>query len=187
MNLVKVFSLVVFVVGLSGCATTYKDFKVADVKPTEGVAIGKVNIKYNGKDFNSECAVCLNSVNGPCQNLTENGIVFKNIPKGEATLRRIACKDTSLQHYNINGATFQVADNGVTYFGQVDIEWANKGGFKASDMFGAIGAAISESSNDGTIKMSVKDGNISDVVKAYEQHTKQEKIKTTKSLVKAVQ
>ncbi len=171
---------------LTACATTHKDFKLADVKPTEGVVVGKVNIKYNGKDMNKECAVCLNSVNGPCQNLTENGFVFKNIPKGEATLRRIACKDVSLQHYNIAGATFQVAD-GVTYFGQVDIEWANKGGFHVGDMFGAIGAAISESSNDGTIKMSVKEGNMTEVVRAYEQQTSQEKLKPSKSLVKAVQ
>lgn len=170
----------------SGCATTYKDFKTADIKPTDGVAIGKVNIKYNGKNLNKECAVCLNSINGPCQNLTDEGLVFKNIPKGEASIRRIACKDTSLQHYNIQGANFQVQD-GVNYFGHVDIEWANNGGFKASDMFGAIGAAISESSNDGTIKMSVKEGNLSEIVKAYETHTKQEKIKVNKSVAKAGQ
>ena len=64
---------------LVGCATTYKDFKPSKVKPDEGVAIGKVNIKYNGKDLNKECAVCLNSVNGPCQNLTEEGLVFQNM------------------------------------------------------------------------------------------------------------
>lgn len=173
------------VVFLSGCATTYKDFKPSQVKPEEGVAIGKVNIKYNGKDFNKECAVCLNSVNGPCQNLTPEGFVFKNIPKGEASLRRIACKDTSLQHYNMNGATFQVVE-GTNYFGNVEIEWANKGGFKASDMFGAIGALVSESSNDGTIKMTVKEGNMGEVVKAYEDQTKQ-KSKSTKSIVKVGQ
>jgi hypothetical protein len=170
---------------LSACATTHKDFKVSDVKPTEGVVIGKVNIKYNGKDLNKDCAVCLNSVNGPCQNLTEDGLVFKNIPRGESSIRRIACKDTSLQHYNMTGANFQTGE-GVTYFGQVEIEWANKGGFKASDMFGAIGAAIGESSNDGTIKMSVKDRNMNEVVKAYEDQTK-EKIKPTKSIVKVGQ
>lgn len=182
----KLFPILALGLFLAGCATTYKDFKTAYIKPNEGVAIGKVNIKYNGKDLNKECAVCLNSVNGPCQNLTDEGLVFKNIPKGEASIRRIACKDTSLQHYNMSGANFQVGE-GVTYFGQVDIDWANKGGFKASDMFGAIGAAISESSNDGTIKMSVKDGNIAEVVKAYEQQTKQEKIKATKSLAKVGQ
>lgn len=186
MNNLKFISLLFLGLYLSGCATTYKDFKPTEVKPNEGVAIGKVNIKYNGKDMNKECAVCLNSINGPCQNLTDEGFIFKNVPKGESSIRRIACKDTSLQHYNLNGAIFQVAE-GINYFGQVDIEWANKGGFKAGDMFGAIGAVISESSNDGTVKMSVKDGNMNEVVKAYEQQTKQEKIRANKSIVKVGQ
>lgn len=171
---------------LSGCATTYKDFKTSEIKANEGVAIGKVNIKYNGKDMNKDCAICLNSINGPCQNLTEDGIVFKNIPKGDATLRRVVCKDSSMQHYNIEGAKFVVADD-INYFGEVNIEWANKGGFKASDMFGAIGAIVSESSNDGTIKLSVKEGNMKEVVRAYEQQTKLENVKTSKTLIRVVQ
>lgn len=168
---------------ITGCATTYKDFKPSKVKPDEGVAIGKVNIKYNGKDFNKECAVCLNSVNGPCQNLTEEGLIFQNIKKGESSVRRIACKDTSMHHYNIDGANFTQAD-GVTYFGQVEVEWTNGGGFKTSDMFGLIGAMVSESKNDGTIKMSVSPGNMAEVVKVYEQQTKLENIKASKSVVK---
>jgi hypothetical protein len=176
-------TLLIVLMIFSGCATTYKDFKTLDVKPYQGVVIGKVNIKYNGKDMNKECAVCLNTVNGPCLDLTEEGFVFKNIPKGEASIRRIACKDVSVHHYNIEGALFEVLE-GVNYFGQVDIEWANQGGFKTSTMFGLVGAIVSESSNDGTIKMSVKEGNMTEVVKAYEAHTKQEKLKVNKSIVK---
>ncbi len=182
----KVSSLIflMFILVLtSSCATTYKDFKTLDVKPYQGVVIGKVNIKYNGKDLNKECAVCLNSVNGPCLDLTDEGYVFKNIPKGEASIRRIACKDVSVHHYNIEGALFEVLD-GVNYFGQVDIEWTNQGGFKTSTMFGLVGAIVSESSNDGTIKMSVKEGNMAEVVKAYEAQTKQEKLKVNKSIAK---
>ena len=170
---------------LSACATTHKDFKTANVKPNEGVVIGKVNVSYNGRDMTKECAVCLNGTSGPCQNLTEDGLIFKNIPKGPATVRRVECKDTSIQHYNITGADFTVAD-GVTYFGNVNIDWTNKGGFKASDMFGLIGAAISESSNDGAIKMAVRDVGMTEVVKAYEEQTK-EKIKPSKSIAKVGQ
>jgi hypothetical protein len=170
---------------LSGCATTYKDFKTSDIKPNEAVAIGKVNIKYNGKSMNNECFVCLNSSNGPCQKLTEEGFVFQNIPKGVASLSRIACKDTSQQHYNITGANFKVADD-VNYFGEVNIDWTNKGGFKTSDLFGAVGMLISEANNDGTIKMNIKEGNMNDVVKAYEQQTKLEKIKANKCLIKSI-
>ena len=170
---------------LCSCATsTYKDFKVSQVVENEGVAIGKVNIKYNGKDSNKECFVCLDSVNGPCQKLTEEGFVFLNTSKGAASIRRIACKDTSMQHYNIEGANFTQSD-GVTYFGNVDIAWTNDGGFKASTMFGAVGAMISESNNDGTINMACSPGKMSEVVAAYEQQTKQTAVQATKSIVKA--
>lgn len=180
---VNVFFLVFSVYFIGGCATTYKDFKLSNVKPSEGVAIGKVNIKYNGRVLNKECAVCLGSTagGGNCQNLTDEGIVFISLPTGEANIRRIACKDTSIQHFNLSGAKFQVG-NGLTYFGQVDFEWANKGGFKVSDLFGAIGAAISESNNDGIVKMSVKDSGLPEVLRLYEQQTQQEKVKAVKSL-----
>ncbi len=164
-----------------GCATTYKDFKTESVKPTDGVAIGKVNIIYNGKNLNEKCAVCLNSINGPCQSLTREGLVFKNIPKGEASIRRVACKDISMQHYNIQGANFKVLE-GVNYFGHVDIHWENKGGFKASDMFGAIGAIVSESKNDGKIRMSVREGDLLEILRTYETQTKQVGTKVTKSV-----
>ncbi len=167
---------------LAGCASpTYKDFKTEKVKPTEGIAIGTVKIRYNGKDMSKGCAVCLTSVNGPCQSLAENGLVFLSAPKGESSLRRIVCSDVSAQHYNIQNVNFTIHD-GVTYFGNVDIDWANAGGFKSSDMFGAIGAIVSESKNDGTIKVRVSDRNMKDVVEAYEQQTGQ-KTKPVKNLL----
>src|SRR4051812_4313932 len=95
-----------FAILLSACSSTYKDFKSANVKPNEGVAVGRVHVLYNDKPFNKNCAVCMNSVNGPCQTLTEEGFVFINLPMGEASLRRIACKDVSPQHYNISDASF---------------------------------------------------------------------------------
>lgn len=166
-----------------GCASTYKDFKTEKVKYNEGIAIGKVDIKYNGKKFNPKCSVCLNSVNGPCQKLTDNGFIFQNIPKGNTTLSRIVCKDVSLQHYNITNANFQVDDQ-VTYFGHVEIEWQNKGGFKSSDMFGLVGALMAESKNDGTVKISVKSGDSKPIISEFQQQTGQQKVKFDTNLVK---
>jgi hypothetical protein len=174
---------------LASCATTYKDFKLSDVNYKEGVAIGKVNIKYNGVKRNTDCAVCLYHINGkgnggPCQKLTDEGLVFLDVLKGDTSLGRIECKDTSIYHYNPIGAFFTQADD-VTYFGEVNIEWQNSGGFKASDMFGLVGAAFSEAQVYGQLKMSTQVGNMSEVVKAYEAQTKQEKVKVVKSIMSA--
>jgi hypothetical protein len=172
-----------FAVIITSCATTYKDFKMKHVEEGEGVAIGIVKVKYNGQEFTKNCSVCLNSVNGPCQGLTDEGYVFMNLKQGERSVRRIVCKDSSLQHYNIDGATF-IQSPGITYFGQVDISWNNKGGFKASDMFGLVGAAISESRNDGQIQMSVSTGKLSEVIQVFKDQTKQESVKVSKSIAK---
>lgn len=167
---------------ISACASTRREFKTNNLKPGEAVAIGRINILYNGQKKNKDCAVCLNSTNGPCQKLDEDGIVFISLPRGVARLRRIACMDVSGQHYNIEEANFPMQD-GVNYFGDIEIEWKNKGGFKASTMFGAIGAAISESSNDGSIKMNVRDGEISSLIQEYENQTQQSKAKVNKNIV----
>ena len=170
---------------LSGCATTYKDFRVSDVNYKEGVAIGRVNITYNQKNYNSECAVCLyqtNGTGGPCQKLTEEGFVFLDILKGENSLGRVECKDTSIYHYNPVKAIF-TQNEGVTYFGDVKIDWQNQGGFKGTDMFGLVGALISEAQTYGTFKMTVNEGNMKEVIKAYENQTKQEKVQVTKNLI----
>jgi len=37
--------------------------------------------------------------------------------------------------FYIDGANFKQTA-GVTYIGQVEIDWTNKGGFKATDLFG---------------------------------------------------
>ena len=178
-NCFVMIALVLSVLLISGCTTTYKDFKSSNVRSGEGVAIGKVNVKYNGKNMNRQCAICLNSANGPCQGLTDEGFVIQNVPVGDASIRRVVCKDTSLQHYNIDQASFLQKD-GVTYFGQVDIDWANAGGFKTTDLFGLIGALISESKNDGSIKMTVSTGDPSATLKAYQKVTHETDVKMAK-------
>jgi hypothetical protein len=171
---------------LAACATTYKDFKTANVKPGEGVVVGKINVMYNGKNHNKDCGVCFNSINGPCQMLTEEGYVIQNLPAGEASVRRLACKDVSLQHFNIDGANFKQAP-GVTYIGQIEIDWTNKGGFKATDLFGLVGALIAESKNDGTVKISVAKGEPDETVRMCESISHQEKVKPTVHLLNPVQ
>jgi hypothetical protein len=168
---------------LSSCATTYRDFKMKHVEKNYGVAIGTVNVKYNGKEFTEQCSVCLYSLDGPCQKLTKEGLVFLAVKQGENSVRRIVCKDTSQHHYNIEGATFTQGE-GVTYFGRAEIEWQNAGGFKTTDLFGALGAVISATKNDGTIKMAVSPGKMPEVIKAFEEHTKQKNVMVNKSIAK---
>lgn len=175
---------VLFLFLISGCATTYKDFNASKVKVGEGVSIGRVSVVYNGAPFNKECEICLSSGGGPCQSLTEEGLIFLNVKIGNSSLRRINCKDHSIHHYTIEDATYTQSE-GVTYFGEVKLEWTNEGGFKATDMFGLVGAAISESRNDGKIKMTSEMGDISKVVTVYEAQIKEKNVKPNVSIVKA--
>ena len=139
---------------LAGCATTYKELRPDQIKSGQGVAVGKITVLYNDQPYTGNCAVCLNSVNGPCQKLEDNGIVFIPVQAGEGSVRRVVCKDVSPQHYNIEGATFTVQKD-VTYFGDITLQWHNKGGFKPALIFGLFGALADESSNDGQLQMSV--------------------------------
>lgn len=166
-----------------GCASSRKNFKADSVKAGEAAAIGVVKVFYNGKPMKEGCAVCLNSVNGPCQKLEEDGLVFQSLPVGQASVRRIVCHDVSGQHYNIEEATFQNPE-GVNYFGEVQLHWTNKGGFKTSQMFGALGAMMDESKNDGKLTMNVTEGDFKSVVAEYESQTGTPKSKVKKSLVK---
>lgn len=50
-------------------------------------------------------------------------------------------------------------------------------------MFGAVGALISESKNDGQISMKVGDQNMTSIIQEYQRQTGLAKIKTNKSLV----
>jgi len=152
---------------LSGCATTYREFRVADVKPGQGVAIGRVHVHYNDKNFTKECSICFNSASGPCQKLTDAGLVFQALPTGISSVKRIACLDGSVHHHTIQHASF-VQPNGTVYFGDITIEWINSGGLKATAMFGLVGAVIDESREDGRIQQMIVDSDgASQVVAAF--------------------
>lgn len=140
---------------LAGCATTSKDFKPQALKPDEGAVVGKVVVLYNGNEFTDQCAICFNSVNGPCYKLDKTGFVVMKIKAGPTSVRRLSCMDTSEQHYDMNGANFEVTPGAKTYFGDLVFDWKNKGGFKVSSMFGLVGAIGDQSSNDGVLKVKV--------------------------------
>lgn len=140
---------------LAGCATTLKDYKVSSLKPTDGTIVGNVKVVYNGNDFTEKCQVCFNAANGPCYKLDKTGLVVMKIKAGPTSIKRLACMDPSEQHYNMKGADFDVVAGTQNYFGDVTFDWVNAGGFKASILFGLVGAIVNEASNDGVLKMKV--------------------------------
>lgn len=148
---------------------TYRDFKMSEVDKGEGVILAKVNINYNGYNYNENCSICFNSVNGPCQKLTKSGLVFLNLETGTGSVRRLACQDISMQYYNIEGAEFNVK-RGINYVGNIIINWSNDGGFKATQGLGLLGVLLDEMNNDGSIVMNVSDKNKE---KVLEQFSKQ--------------
>jgi len=89
--------------------------------------------------------------------LSPEGIVLLSVPKGWVPLVRLECKDGSIQHIQIRGAHFFAQGDGwVSDFGDVAITWNASGGVKVSSMFGLIGAAIDESSDDGAMVVEIK-------------------------------
>lgn len=164
--------LLTCLIGLSSCISTRKEFKAENVKGNEGILVGTVNVTYNKKNWNPECTVCFNTTGSKCQKMMADGIVVLSLPRGEAELSKITCRDVSAQNYHIRGATLQVK-SGVNYFGQINIDWENKGGYKISDAFGAIGAMIADGKNDGAIKITTTDGDPKQVMSEFEAITKQ--------------
>jgi len=149
-----------------GCASTYKDFKPENVRADEGVAIGRVHVVYNGRPFTKDCSICFNSVNGPCQTLTPEGLVCQNLKKGTVSLRRVLCRDGANQHHAIKDATFELTEP-VVYFGDVEIKWTNRGGYKPSAIFGLVGALADQATDDGDITISVDDDGAAAVAAAF--------------------
>jgi putative hemolysin len=155
---------------LTGCASNYKDFKVSNVDDDEGIAIGKVKVVYNGRSYNDECRICINST---CHELTKEGFVFMSLDQGTANIEELYCKDGGEQNQSFENTQFKV-EPGVNYFGNLIFRWKNSnpsGGSAALGMFGLVGgliAAAVEAPVDGEIKMTVKD-DMSSVINVYRQ------------------
>jgi hypothetical protein len=178
----------VFSLLLAGCTSTYKDLKPGQVLKDQGVAIGRVKVNYNGMNYTKECAICLTSVNGPCQKLTDEGIFFIHLDKGESNVRRLVCQDKSPQHFNMQGADF-VIHEGVNYIGDLTFDWRNKGGFKVALMFGALGAIADESSNDGQLKLTVVNSmkSMDSLMSIYRKQMNDPKAQAKSSIAKSIQ
>jgi len=138
---------------IGGCATTSADFRLSKVAHDEAAIAGRLTIIYNGKAFTENC---LATFGGSSIKLSEDGIVLFRVKKGWTQLERLDCKDGSNQHVTIRGAGFFAQGDGwVSDFGDVAIMWQTTGGFKVSSIFGLIGAAIDESSDDGTATVEI--------------------------------
>jgi hypothetical protein len=139
----------------SGCATTAQDFRLDDLQPDEAAIAGQVKVIYNGRPYNDSCEV---DIGGTRYKLDQSGMVFLRVKTGPTGLRGVFCHDTSPYHYNFDRAHFLAQGGGtVTYFGTATIVWQTPGGFKPSMMFGAIGAIVDASANDGHATISVLD------------------------------
>src|SRR5689334_13635086 len=138
---------------LGGCAATVADFRMSSVGAGEAAIGGRLTILYNGNDFTQNC---LATFGDERYKLSPGGIVLFHVARGWTSLSRIDCKDTSMQHVRIRGAHFYARGDGwVTDFGDVAITWNNAGGFKATSMFGLVGALIDESGDDGAATVEV--------------------------------
>jgi putative hemolysin len=100
----KIFITIILVL-LTGCASNYKDFKVSDVADDEGIAIGKVKVVYNGKSYNDECRICINST---CHKLTKEGFVFMSLDQGTANIEELYCMDGGEQNQSFENTQFEV-------------------------------------------------------------------------------
>lgn len=137
----------------AGCATTAADFRLASIGPEEGAIVGRLKVLYNGKSYTQNCSI---ELGGASYKLDASGLVFFKTKRGPVPLGTVSCLDTSRYHYQFEGARLVVEGGGVvTYFGDATITWHTDGGMKLSSMFGAIGAAIDASSNDGEAVMAI--------------------------------
>jgi len=138
----------------AGCATTSADFRLSNIGADDAAIAGRLTIMYNGRIFNEHCTA---TFGGRPIKLSSDGIVLFHVPKGWTTMDRLNCLDTSNQHVRIKGAHFLARGDGwVTDFGDVAITWAAAGGFKASSLFGLVGALIDEASDDGVATVEVQ-------------------------------
>lgn len=141
-------------IGAAGCATTSADFRLSEIGPSDAAIAGRLTIIYNSRIFTENCTA---TFGGRALKLSPGGIVLFHVRKGWTSLARLDCKDTSNQHIRLGGAHFFAHGDGwVSDFGDVVITWTAVGGFKASSMFGLIGAMVDEASDDGVASLEAK-------------------------------
>jgi hypothetical protein len=155
------------------CTPTLKSYKPGAMARDEGAVVGRVKVVYNGSDLTSKCGLCFRSVNGPCYKLDESGYVAMALKAGNCSIRRIVCNVDGERHFHFKGYRFEVSPAVKTYFGDVKVEWKNEQGFKPSQLFGAVGAIVDQSINDGEANLSVADSR-AETVAWYDSYFKQQ-------------
>lgn len=176
---------VLLLIGLTGCASNYKDFKVSDVGDDEGIAIGKVKVVYNGRSYNDECLICISST---CHKLTKEGFVFMSLDQGIANIEELYCIDNGAQQNQSFENTQLEVKKGINYFGNLKFRWKNSNptsDYSALGVFGLVGGLIAvaiEAPVDGKIRISVQD-DISSVLNVYSQQVGNELGPVRKSIV----
>jgi hypothetical protein len=200
-RLLSVTAVAAVLAALSGCVTTTsRGFKTSDVRPGEGVAIGRVRVRYNETPYTKECSICFSSNDPssgydatsdihkqPCRKLEADGLVFQPLAWGTAKLERIQC---GAAHHFIRDASFVVPD-GVVYFGDVVVTWDwddedEERGLQVLTgvLLGSAVMAASEMRNDGQITLSLDDDdNPGGVIRAYREHIQDPAAKVYASLI----
>jgi hypothetical protein len=114
----RIFIIAALII-LAGCGTSnYKKFDLSGVHESQGVIIGKIDIKYNHRLFDSTgCQFCAGSA---CQSLLDDGYVFMPVGKGPLTQGRLSCSnpDFCCDVPSFTVESFEVGSD-IIYFGNL--------------------------------------------------------------------
>ena len=108
---------------VAGCGTSnYKKFDLSNVHESQGVIIGKVDVRFNSKPFDfTGCQFCAGTEAGTaCHHLLEDGYVFMPVGKGPLTEGRLSCSypDVCCEDILFSVESFEVG-TGIIYFGNL--------------------------------------------------------------------
>lgn len=111
--------VIVLLMFVAGCGTrNYKEFDFSNVPESQGVIIGKIDIKYNSQLLDTTvCKFCAGSA---CQSLLDDGYVFMPVEKGPLTQGRLYCSHPNFccDVPNFIVESFEVG-SGIIYFGNL--------------------------------------------------------------------
>ena len=157
-----VFLSLVFTFGISGCATTIKDYAqkplISGDDDKQGVLFGHFDVVYNGQLNNSHCAVCFSGEESGCYKLPKSGNLILRASAGESHVHRISCLDSVENHVFPKDLSFRVLARQRNYLGYVTVDWTNpKPGFRFDKFFNLMGAVTDEKKPDGTATYAIAD------------------------------
>ena len=114
--------VIVFLMLLAACTTSsnHKRFDLPAAEENKGVLIGKVDVKYDLGNFDSEmCRFCIDRV---CPQLLEEGYVFMALKQVDVARARLSCFYPDIGYIN---HLFEVSQlevkPGIVYFGNLTV------------------------------------------------------------------